>query len=1202
MHPIRFLAARWRTAILLVCVFVCGPWAARPAHAAIVSFAGHTMQTNGAATLVSGRLQMTPNTVSTGGSAWKTTPVSTQQSFVSTYGFTLTGWSLQADGVAFAMQPVSASALGGNGIFIGMRGLPSFVGATVHTYTYNTAGLESDTVLTPPSVPVNLGGCGTVTGRYVVSYEVTTSTLRLAGKLSACGNEVTVNDTMTVNLYTKFGASMYIGFTGATGTNAAQQQITSWTYTPVAPTVHYAFDDAYWSHAAGDVPDSSGNGRAATSQYGAAAGGGCSPWGVFAGTTAAPDRVVLPYSTALVAEGSFSVMAWVRARGGSGVIRDMANLRVRGETTPYKGWALRANDTDRYEFWLAVENSTADTQGDFGAVVQNSWVHLAATFDAESGPDGLGAYRGRLTLYRDGVAVYSRLDARHVPNDSQPLVIGSGGFNPGTTGDATGFAIYPWQGDIDEFKLFDQALSVDQVQAQRTRSLACIAPHHLELRHGSGQGLSCAPSTLTVAACSDAACAQPYIGGVSGTLGWNTPVPASGGGSMSVVWPDGAGFTIPAGSSSTTLRTQVTTAGTVRMALATSSPTPTSATTCTFGSPSCTWTASDAGLLFDVPDHVSELSRTFTVSAVKKADNSLACTPAFASVTRPVTFSCAYQNPASGTKAVRVGGAALNAGNNAAAACDAGGRAVNLAFNASGVASTTVQYADVGRVGLSASYTGGANNDSGLVLAGSDAFVAQPWYLVMSLSAGARAAGSPFTGTVRAINAASQTTPNFGREVPAEGVTLEAVRAKPLGTGAVTGSFSGTVGAFSSGQATLSDLRYSEVGMIDVSARLSSGSYLGTGWLTGGGSNLSAVTCSIDGGLCILPSGVVAIVAYGTNTAWIARAQQTGTLACNALAFGGDPAPGQIKTCFYLPTSGVNILSAGTVGPFLPYRFDVTAPGACDSFSYAGQSFTATVTAREAGGGITRNYDGSLATSPNYAKLTTLAEATPLGLGSLSVSNVSANAFAAGVASTSASYSFSNKQTGPQTLQLRATDSQGVSSAGGGDLAMPLRSGRLRVSNAYGPSTSPLAVPLTLEYFSGNSWVVNTADTCTSLSAPSFLMNNPRSALGGLLGGTSTSVTAVSAFTAGKAELTLAPVSPAGSSASFDLAVNLGSLPVDRTCLNSLRGITVGAARPWLRSQWGHCANGWDADPSGHVSFGIHRGDSRKTLQVQDLP
>ena len=48
--------------------------------------------------------------------------------------------------------------------------------------------------------------------------------------------------------------------------------------------------------------------------------------------------------------------------------------------------------------------------------------------------------------------------------------------------------------------------------------------------------------------------------------------------------------------------------------------------------------------------------------------------------------------------------------------------------------------------------------------------------------------------------------------------------------------------------------------------------------------------------------------------------------------------------------------SGGAVGPFIPHHFDVNTLTACGSFSYAGQPFPATVTARNASGTTTLNF------------------------------------------------------------------------------------------------------------------------------------------------------------------------------------------------------------------------------------------------------
>jgi hypothetical protein len=347
--------------------------------------------------------------------------------------------------------------------------------------------------------------------------------------------------------------------------------------------------------------------------------------------------------------------------------------------------------------------------------------------------------------------------------------------------------------------------------------LSTQAPHHLEIRHGSGTGLTCTPSKLTVLACQDASCSSLYTSGLTGTI--------TATGTPAVVFPSGANFSIAAGASSTTLDAQVVSAGSVVFGTANLSVTPSSSTTCNFGSPACTFTAADTGLLFDVPNHVAEASQGVSITAVRKSDNAASCTPAFANVDKSITFTCSYANPTSGTLPVRVGSKALNAANNASAACDATGQGVTLAFDSTGKASTTLQYADVGQMNLSAKYVG-SGSDAGLTMTGTDSFIAAPsTFAFSSITTAPIKAGNAFSATVTARNSAGTATPNFGKETTPAAPTLGFTKYQPS-TGS-SGSFSGTLGSFSGGSAVGSDLKWTEVGNGDLTATVTN--YLSTG-------------------------------------------------------------------------------------------------------------------------------------------------------------------------------------------------------------------------------------------------------------------------------------------------------------------------------------------------------------------------------------
>jgi MSHA biogenesis protein MshQ len=658
-------------------------------------------------------------------------------------------------------------------------------------------------------------------------------------------------------------------------------------------------------------------------------------------------------------------------------------------------------------------------------------------------------------------------------------------------------------GSLDEVKVFAPVLSNTQVASiyanesagknwdGSARVCPVSGPHHLEILHASGTGLTCTASTLTVRACADASCTALYTGGVRGTL--------TATGTPTVNWDGttggaaGAGFVIPAGSSSVTKNVQVSTVGSVVFAVTVpTTPAANNATTCNFGSPACTFTASAAGFIFDVPHHVSEVPQTVMVSAVKTADNSLACVPAFASVSKTVTFKCSYASPASGTLPVRANGTALNASSNAASACDAAGKAVSVSFGPTGVASTSFQYADVGSIGLTATYTG-SGLDSGLIMNGSDTFIAAPKDFAFSaITASPIQAGNSFSATVTARNNANAPTPNFINQT----VAITSTNPQPA-IGNATPINSALTG-FSNGAATTS-LVWNEVGTVDLNANLAN--YLGSG----------------------------------------------------------------------LSVSGVN----AATGRFQPAYFDVSVTPGCGTFSYAGsvtpaktgQPFVVTVKAKRFGGGATdatntANYYGS------NAFLTTLSNAGAAT--GLSSNTIATTGFVNGIGTANVTYAGVNEKVAPTTLVMRALDGDTppVSSAGHAEGTAELRSGRLRLQNAYGSELLALPVPLEAQYWTGSYYATNTADNCTAFPASSI-------ALGSYTGGLAACETQVTptgslAMVAGKPGTGLVLTKPgSGNGGSAMLTVNTGATASGNTCVSATASAASAANLPWLGTNLG---------------------------------
>lgn len=809
----------------------------------------------------------------------------------------------------------------------------------------------------------------------------------------------------------------------------------------------------------------------------------------------------------------------------------------------------------------------------------NTWVHIAVTWNF-NGLAGTNQDQMQVFINAGTPTTSSFTTSGSITNQAGFLHFGDNVI--GVT-DTTG-TLDSANGQFDEIQVFNYVLTQAQVNTAMNTTHSCpsYVIDHLEIQHSSGNGLTCTPSTLTVRACANAACTSLYTSGVSGqfrstgtpTVNWDG---STGNGS-------GSRFVIGLGSSSVTKNFQMTTVGSATIGATVISPTVLAATTCNFGSPSCTFSAADSGFVLQAPNHTAEQSQTLTVSAVRKSDNSLACTPAFASVSKPVTLSCSYANPSSGTLPVRVGGTPLAA--NASSACSAGGASVNLAFDATGKATTTLQYADVGQVNLNARYAPTSGVEAGLVMLGSTSFVAKPAGFALSgiqcSSAGAPGcavaspgvanpgatsatgpafigAGRDFSVTVTARNSAGATTPNFGRETPAEGVRLTHSLVLPASGGA-SGTLANATGfgTFTAGVATGTSFNWSEVGIITLTPSVADADYLGTGDVTG--------------------------------------------------------------------------TASGNVGRFVPAGFALSNPvithrvaAACSpasTFTYLDENFQVgfTLTAQSASGTTTTNYEGSLAK---------LALGTPsvFGLAGIQGSTMFKSAFGGRLTLASSSGTWSKGVTsnaalvasvtratsadGPfATAQfgLAAVDTDGVgmrtlnldtdSPANGADATLvgtiPLRHGRLRLQNAIGAANRALALPLAAQYWNGSAFTTNDLDSCTRITSAHLSFGNLRKTLT-----TADLVMSPSSVTVHPTQprfITLA--APGGNRVgSVDVAVALGtgSSPADASCLAQAPtnwtpsvAASSGANFLGLRGNW--CGSSFNRDPSARATWGLNRG------------
>jgi len=261
--------------------------------------------------------------------------------------------------------------------------------------------------------------------------------------------------------------------------------------------------------------------------------------------------------------------------------------------------------------------------------------------------------------------------------------------------------------------------------------------------------------------------------------------------------------------------------------------------------------------------NVSPGSQTLELQAVNTNDDTGACEAALVSATTvELAFRC--ENPSACTgRQVNISGTDIP-DSDANAFLNYSSVSLDFGNSSDSTAGFTMSYPDVGQVQLHARYRFSPSGE--WMLGASNEFVVRPFAFRVSAISNPGAvnpagtvftsAGTNFSADVSAMlwDAAddadndgvadnhSDVNPgnnadlsdnlvalNFGREASAEQVSLTAALDQPAG-GANPGLSGGTIiGTFSSGVGTTSTLRYDEVGIIEMSAALSDGDYLGIG-------------------------------------------------------------------------------------------------------------------------------------------------------------------------------------------------------------------------------------------------------------------------------------------------------------------------------------------------------------------------------------
>ena len=643
---------------------------------------------------------------------------------------------------------------------------------------------------------------------------------------------------------------------------------------------------------------------------------------------------------------------------------------------------------------------------------------------------------------------------------------------------------------------------------------------HFEFDY-TGQALTCKPETFTVRACKNASCSELVTDPVTATL--------SPGNSGNVNWLGGNVINFSGGQTTVSLRRTEVGATTIGVIGSVPATKPLSQTLCRAGTgalstAACSISFADSGLVFDVPDGIANLAQqNIVLSAVRKDDTTQQCVPEFANSNRSVQFWSDYITPGPDN---RVASEAVSVNTTTVGLSEAQASAQLLSFNAQGQAQLTVNYPDAGLVQLNARYLGSAaNSDAGLVMLGADQFVRRPAGLCIT------------TGGECA--SANGNCPKFVAAGETFSLTISAHR------------YENNSGQYCSNPVTPS---FSQNG-IALTHQLLAPATGETGVIATSSYNHQA---SASGQMQV-PQSISEVGVF-----------QFGTSAFNYLGMA----------------DAVPAAASEATGRFVPASFSINAAlavPACGSFSYFAQpsiSTAFTLSARNTGGQVTQNYRDSFA-KLNVQQWTNLSAAEglrfsatlPVGADLIAGAMAPVGSWQNGEADIIATHIATRPDTpsAPFDLTILAEprDSDGVSGLSSAVTSSPteLRYGRLVLGNVAGPEEEALPLAFSTEYWQGDRFVRNLADSCSLISASNSRLSTPD----------------------GTPTLTLS-----GSDALIQQGMLPGA-PIWLIPVYSAGKWTIEyRADPWLQYYWRGNTADYQQDPRADVILGRFRGNPRQ--------
>lgn len=205
-----------------------GLFSAAPTMAAQIELTSLTY--NGSASAVSSNeLQLTADAGSEAGSAFLAGAIGTTKPFTASFVYSEASAQAPADGFAFLLQSVSATAVGQGGGYLA-AGVGQSVGVALHTFNYDYINIFTggnafsgyQNAITAPA--------GTAADPSEFDFVVKYNGSSLSYTATNLETLSTVNGSQTVDL-SGLGSTAFVCFTGATGGQSSEQRISDFKFT-----------------------------------------------------------------------------------------------------------------------------------------------------------------------------------------------------------------------------------------------------------------------------------------------------------------------------------------------------------------------------------------------------------------------------------------------------------------------------------------------------------------------------------------------------------------------------------------------------------------------------------------------------------------------------------------------------------------------------------------------------------------------------------------------------------------------------------------------------------------------------------------------------------------------------------------------------------------------------------------------------------